>query len=359
MPDNLGYFRLPSIAGDTIVFLTEDDLWTVPRGGGVARRLTANLGPVVGRAMVSPDGEWIAYTGTEEANPEVYVMPAGGGSSRRLTYLGANTAVRGWSPDGRIIFMSDAGRANRGDWHMYTVSPQGGVPERLPVGPATELAYAPDGNGIVLGRQTVDPARWKRYRGGTRGDIWIDVDGDGEFNRLLDAGGNHASPLWVGRRIYFISDHEGIGNIYSCTPAGSDLRRHTDHDTYYARWAATDGRRIVYQNAAEIWILDPNSGASRRVDIDLRSPRIQRNRRFVEAGLFLHAYGVHPEGHSLVMNARGKLHTMPLWEQAVRQFGQRDGVRYRLARWTFDGASIVCISDEGGEEAREVYKNDE
>src|SRR5207245_4194750 len=169
-----------------IVFLTEDDLWTVPRGGGVARRLTANLGPVVGRPIISPDGAWSAYTGTEEATTEVYVMPARGGSSQRLTYLGANTAVRGWTPDGRIIFMSDAGRANRADWHMYTIGPAGGVPERLPVGPATELAYAPDGRGIVLGRQTVDPARWKRYRGGTRGDIWIDDTGTCSFRRRPD-----------------------------------------------------------------------------------------------------------------------------------------------------------------------------
>src|SRR3989442_12734189 len=118
MPDNAGYFRLPSIAGDTIVFLTEDDLWTIPRRGGIARRLTANLGPVVGRPMVSPDGEWIAYTGTEEATAEVYAMPATGGSSHRVTYLGANTAVRGWAPTGRVIFISDAGQPNRGDYNV-------------------------------------------------------------------------------------------------------------------------------------------------------------------------------------------------------------------------------------------------
>ena len=359
MPDadsvNIGYFRLPSIAGDDVIFLTEDDLWTVPSTGGVARRLTANLGPVVGRALVSPDGEWIAYTGTEEATTEVYVMPARGGQSRRLTYLGANTAVRNWTPGGRIVFMSDAGRANRADWHMYTIDPAGGIPERIPVGPATELAFAPDGRGIVLGRQTIDPARWKRYRGGTRGDIWIDASGSGSFRRLLDLNGNLASPMWVGRRIYFLSDHEGVGNLYSCTPAGTDITRHTDHDTYYARWAATDGRRIVYQLAAEIWMYEPNTGASRRVDIDLRSPRIQRNRRFVDAARFLHGYALHPEGHSLALTARGKLHAMPLWEQAVRQYGRRDGVRYRLARFTFDGTAIVCVSDDGGEDAIEVH----
>jgi tricorn protease len=351
---NVGYFRSPSIAGDRVVFLCEDDVWTVPRTGGVARRLTSNLGPV-GRTIVSPDGELIAFTGTEEAHAEVYVMPADGGPARRVTYLGANTAVRGWTPNGRVLFVTDATRANRGDYLISTVDPEGGVPETVPVGPGTELSYAADGKRAVLGRHTIDPARWKRYRGGTRGDIWIDARGGGNFRRLVSVEGNLASPLWVGERIFFLSDHEGIGNLYSCTPTGRDIRRHTDHDTYYARWAHSDGRRIVYQLAAEVWSFDPESDASERIEIDFRSPRVYRNRRFVEAAKYVHGWRVHPEGHSIAVNARGKLHTMPLWEQAVRQYGSRDGVRYRLAQWTHDGASIVCVSDEGGDEAIEVF----
>ena len=64
---NIGYFRSPSIAGDRVVFLCEDDVWMVPRHGGVARRLTSNLGPV-GRTIVSPDGTLIAFTGTEDVS---------------------------------------------------------------------------------------------------------------------------------------------------------------------------------------------------------------------------------------------------------------------------------------------------
>ena len=360
---NTGYFRSPSIAGDRIVFLCEDDVWTVPASGGVARRLTSNLGPV-GRTIVSPDGAYIAFTGTEEAHAEVYVMAADGGPAVRRTYLGANSAVRGWTRDGRVILLTDARTANRGDFAMYTVPADSGLPAEIGVGPANELNYAPDGKGIVLGRNTVDPARWKRYRGGTRGDIWIDATGRKTFKRLVNLEGNLASPLWVATpersggaqgRIYFLSDHEGIGNLYSVLPSGRSLRRHTDHDTYYARWAYSDGARIVYQLAAEIWIFDPASNTSQRVDIDLRSPRIGRNRRFVDASRYLHSWGVHPDGSMLGLAARGKLFAMPNWEQAPRQYGQSDGVRYRLPRFTFDGASIVCVSDDGGEEALEVY----
>ncbi len=351
---NIGYFRSPSIAGDRVAFLCEDDVWAVSSAGGIARRLTSNLGPV-GRTIISPDGQLIAFTGTEEAHTEVYVMPADGGPATRRTYLGATTHVRGWTPGGRVLFMTDAKRANRADYFMYAVDPIEGEPELINVGTATEVAYAPDGQAMVLGRHTVDPARWKRYRGGTRGDIWVDRRGDGNFRRVLDLDGNFGSPMWVGDRVYFLSDHEGIGNLYSCTPAGGDIRRHTDHETYYARWAQTDGRGIVYQLAAEIWSYDPATDTSERIDVDLRSPRIGRNRRFVEAARYLHGYSLPPDGQALCATTRGKLFAMPLWERAPRQYGRRDGVRYRLARWTFDGASIVCVSDEGGEEAIEVY----
>ncbi len=355
---NEGYLRTPSIRGDTIVFVTEDDLWTVNTEGGTARRLTSNLGPV-GRAAISPDGTWIAFTGTEEHHAEIFVMPAGGGPARRLTYLGARSSVEGWAPDGRVLFASDAAQPFAGHRHLYLTAPEGGVPEQLPFGPATEASFAPSGDGVVIGRHTADPARWKRYRGGTRGEAWVDRRGDGTFRRLASLDGNLASPMWLGRRIYFLSDHEGIGNLYSCRADGRDVRRHTDHDEFYARWAKTDGTRIVYQLAAEIWLYDPDDDSTRRVDVDLGSPRVQRNRKFVGAAKFVHDVALHPEGHSLALSARGKLYTMPLWEQAVRQYGVRDGVRYRLPRWTHDAGALVAVSDQGGEEALEVYPADD
>ena len=162
--------------------------------------------------------------------------------------------------------------------------------------------------------------------------------------------------MWIGSRIYFLSDAEGVGNLYSCRPDGADVRRHSDHADYYARHAQTDGTRIVYQCGADIWLFDPASDRTARVDIDVPSHRTQAARKFVPASEHLGAVNVHPAGHSVAVDARGKVFTFPLWEGAVRQHGAADGVRYRLAQWLDDGATLVAIGDGSGEERVEVFE---
>jgi tricorn protease len=345
-----GYYRFPTLHEDTLIFVCEDDLWTVPTSGGIARRLTANLGEVTSPCL-SPDGSRVAFVGREEGQPEVFVMPARGGPPARLTFQGGSQVlIAGWSAEGQIIYASPANQPFRALLNLYSISPEGGEPSRLNYGPARAITFGP-GGAMVIGRNIGDPARWKRYRGGTAGQLWIDPSGSGEFHPLINLKANLASPMWLGERIYFLSDHEGVGNLYSCLADGSDLQRHSDHNDFYARNASSDGRRIVYHAGADLYLFDPASGSSPKIEIDFYSPQVQRNRKFVDAERFLNSWSIHPHGVALSVQSRSYVYSFFNWEGPVIRHGEPDTpARYRLADWLNDGRRLVAVSDAQGEE---------
>ena len=360
-----GYYRYPTIYNEIIVFVSEDDLWSVPAAGGIARRLTSNLGEVT-HPRLSPDGKQLAFVGREEAQSEIYLMPAQGGPARRLTYNGGGQCLcAGWRGD-QILFASNARQPFQQLLWLYTLDPNTLNRVKIPVGPAGAISYGP-GGGMVIGRYTQDPARWKRYRGGTAGQLWIDPDGDGRFHPLIHIEGNLAAPMWIGERIYFISDYEGVGNLYSCLPSGKDLRRHTDHGDYYSRGAASDGQRIVYHAGGNLYLYDPAAQQGRQIQVEFNSPQTQRNRKFVNPTRYLTDWDIHPKGHSLAVATRGQVFTFSNWEGAAILHRERPakathstptGNRYRLPAWLKDGKRVIAVSDEGGEESFVIFNAD-
>ena len=357
--NHAGYYRQPTIAGDTVIFVCEDDLWTVPASGGVARRLTAGVGEC-STPRLSPDGTSVAFVGREEGHPEVYVMPAEGGPATRLTYVGSEAcAVIGWTPDSKeILFASDGRSPFLRHTEGFAVDRNGGQPRDLRLGHLVSIDLAKDGR-VVLGRNNNDPARWKRYRGGTAGELWVDADGKGRFSPLITLPGNAVSPMWLGARVFFLSDHEGIGNLYSCLPDGTGLRRHTDHSEYYVRFPASDGKRIAYSAGGDLYVYDAASDKTAMLEVAAPSTPTQTARRFVDAGPHLEHYAPHPDGRALGLIVRGQPFTMPLWEEAVIHHGAGSSVRYRNAEWLRDGLRFVAVTDEGGAEHVAVYTADE
>ena len=340
-----GYLRHPAISGDTLVFCCEDDLWTVGADGGGARRLTAGSCEYA-HPRVSPDGSFVAFTGADDGPCEVYAMPLAGGTIRRLTYQAARCVVAGWHPEtGEILYASTAEQPAGFGHRLFAVEPRGGATRLLTEGPGYAAAFGPDG-AVVVNRSIADPARRKRYRGGAAGTLWIAPSGFEGFRPLIELPGNLAGPSWIGDRVYFVSDHEGVGNVYSCDASGTGLLRHTDHADYYVRGLSGDGERLVYHCGADLYVLDdPRRGTSRRLEVDTAGSRAQQARRFVDAAEYLESARLSPDGESLALVTRGRMFTMDHWTGPVREHnGGRDGVRLRLPAWLAGGERLVAVA---------------
>lgn len=345
-----GYYRYPTIARDRIAYVCEDDLWSVSAQGGNAVRLTVSFG-TCSFPRLSPDGELIAFISTDEGNPELYVMPARGGEPRRLTFLGSTLAwTTGWSEDGsEIYFVANPTAWYEGETRVFAISKDGGMPRELNLGHARSISYGPSGR-LAIGRNSIDPARWKRYRGGTTGEIWIDVQGTGTFTRLPLPDGNPCWPMWIGERIFFLSDHEGIGNLYSCLVDGGAIRRHTHESEYYVRFPSTDGKRIIHAAGAQIGLYDLETNTASRVEIATHSAAPQTARRFENAAERLEEFAPHPDGTQLAFDSRGQQFIMPLFEGAVIRHGAGSRARTRLTQWFHDGKHLVFVTDVNGYE---------
>jgi tricorn protease len=349
-----GYFRFPTVSGDKVAFTSEDDLWEVPLTGGVARRLTAGRG-TFSRPCYSPGGKWLAFSSAEEGHLEIFVMPAQGGEIKRLTYLGAQSAVAGWQDERTVLFASNAFESQRVPT-TCRITIDGGMPESLRLGPAMNLALGPKG-GVVLERNSFrsDPAHWKRYRGGTAGKLWYADSLDGDFRPLIQLKGNLARPMWIGDRVYFVSDHEGIANLYSCTKDGGALARETDHKDFYVRNPSGDGKTIVYHAGAKLYSFDPAAKARKEIPVEYLSQRTQRQRRFVSSAKNFESGALCPKGELAALTVRGQYHFMRLWDGPVGT-RRETGTRFRLAQFLSDGERIAAVTDKAnGEECLEIY----
>src|ERR1700745_3358674 len=213
-PNRYPLFRKPTVSKTQIAFSYGGDLWVVERNGGGARRPTSDVGIEID-PVFSPDGTMIAFTGEYDGNEDVYVIPAAGGIPKRLTTHPGSDQVVGWTRRGqRILFRSGRDSYSRFT-QLYTVSVSGGLPELLPLPMAVEGSYSPDSSHLAYVPFTNFAESWQRqrglkhYRGGTASPIWIAKLSDSGVEKVPRKDSNDSSPMWLGNKVYFLSDREG------------------------------------------------------------------------------------------------------------------------------------------------------
>ena len=348
-----GYFRFPTIYKNIVVFVSEDDLWTVDVEKPIARRLTSNIANV-SSPIISPDGKLIAYIGNEDGNTEIYLMPINGGISKRLTYEGGHISNITYWDKNNIYYSSSLESPFGREYDLRMVSVKGGLSNNLKYGMIRN--FSKQNKNIVLGKNTGDSARWKRYKGGTAGKLLININGSkSNFKYLLDLNGNICSPMIIKNRVYFISDHEGIANIYSCTLKGDDIKRHTKHKNYYVRNASFNGNQIVYQCGGRLFIYNIDTNENKHVKITYHSSKNEVCRKFVSTSDYLERYSLNNDMTFINVISRGKAYTMGNWDGPVLQHGEKNRIRYNHPCTLKNNKKILLTSDYDNKDYFEIH----
>jgi tricorn protease-like protein len=352
--------RYPDVSRTHIAFSYANDLWLVPREGGVATPLASPPGPE-GFARFSPDGQTIAFMGNYDGNLDLYTIPAGGGVPQRATWHPAAEFLCDWSPDGRLLFYSnrDAGLARL--TQLFLVDTGGGLPQRLPVPYGAAAALSADGRLLAYTPHTRDQRTWKRYRGGMATDIWIFDLGDHASRRITDWEGTDTLPMWHGRKVYYLSDAgpEHRLNIWMYDTDGGSREQITffrDHDVKWPSIGA--GWDVVFQNGSDLFLLDLRTKVARPVEVTIPGDRPTIRPRSVDVSKHARWWQISPTGKRAVVEARGDIWTAPAEHGSPRNLTRTSGAAERYGSWSPDGRWIAYFSDASGEYELSLIQSD-
>lgn len=341
---NQGYLSQPTISNTHIAFISDDDLWLVSRAGGTAQRLTSHRGHLSSPCF-SPDGKWLAYISTDTSvEADVYIMPAHGGEARRLTWIGASR-ITGWKDNETLYFLSGIEGYPRREAHVYELNINTQDFKKINLGPASFYHKGKDFQ--VLARNSGDSARWKRYQGGTAGVVWTQ-QGKGRFQRILqNIKTNIAKPEVIEKNIYFISDHEGVANVYMTDLKGQKVKRLTQHTEYFCRHIRSAGHTLVYQCGAEIYTYDVDSGVETKVNISCATTAVQSAVRFENWSRYFGYADVNTFTSEISVITRGHLFQLPPFSGAVKELDQQKNIRYAHPSYNFDSSKLMVAGSIG------------
>ena len=342
--------RTPTVSSTQIGFAYANNIWVVPRSGGSARRLTSFQGQTA-NPHFSPDGQWIAFSGEYAGNFDVYIVPSEGGEPRRLTWHPGADLVEGWTHDGRSILFS----STRGTWapsgapRFWTVSAEGGVEEPMVLPRAYQGKISPDGTRIAYRMNNSWDEERRNYRGGQNRPIWIVDLKTYDLVSPPWTDSKDLYPVWVEDSVFFISDRDGIQNIWEYQTKTKKLTQITKFNDFDVKSMDSGAGTVVFEQAGYVHELDPKSGKSKIVNIVAAGDFPWMMPNWEDVTNRLTNMALSPTGKRVVVEARGEIFTIPADKGDVRNLTNSSGSAERDPAWSPDGKFVSYFSDKSGE----------
>ena len=345
--------RSPSSSQEHIAFAYASDIWLANKKGDYPRRLTVHEG-VEENPILSPDGKWVAFTANYDGNYDVYVLPVEGGNPKRLTFHPSLDRVRGWNGD-KVIFASYRESFSQRFSKLFEVNLKGGFPRALPMPEAHQGTISPNGKYTAYIKNP-DPTEstgtyrpFKGYRGGNTPKVWIFDNQTFEIEEVPHGNAINTHPVWLGNKLYFLSDRDGITNIYTYNQKDQSVRKISSHRDFDVKTLHSNGKELIYEQGGQIVLFDPNGGISEQIHVFIKPDLPTRRVRYENAQDNISNFAVSPTGKRALFEARGDVFSVPKEKGDVRNLTQTPGVFERYPAWSPDGKSIAYFSDASGE----------
>ncbi len=342
--------RTPTVSSTQIGFAYANNIWVVPRSGGSARRLTSFQGQT-GNPHFSPDGRWVAFSGEYAGNFDVYIVSSEGGEPRRLTWHPGADLVEGWTPDGKSILFS----STRATWspsgapRFWTVSAEGGVEEPMVLPRAYQGKISTDGTRVAYRMNNSWDEERRNYRGGQNRPIWIVDLKTYDLVTPPWTDSKDINPVWVDDSVFFISDRDGVANVWEYQTKSKKLAQITKFTDFDVKSMDSGAGTIVFEQAGYVHELDPKNGKTRIVNIVAAGDFPWMMPNWEDVSNRLTNMALSPTGKRVVVEARGEIFTIPADKGDVRNLTNSSGSAERDPAWSPDGKFVSYFSDKSGE----------
>jgi tricorn protease len=341
----------PAICKTHIAFIYAEDLWVANLDGSNPVRLTIDEG-IESNPSFSPDGKLIAFSAQYDGNTDVYVIPADGGIPKRLTWHPGDDYVRGFTPDGaNVLFISQRSVFTDRFTQFFVVPVNGGYPTRLEIPNGYSASYSPDGQSLAYTPLAPASNQWKNYRGGRISNIWLYSFSDNSVVKIPQPkeGCNDSYPIWIGNKIFFISDRNGEFNLFSFDYTTNEILQLTDYSDFPILNASEGDEKIVFEQAGYLHIYDLKSNSVRRLSIGIATDLLELRPRYINGNKYVRSVDISPSGSRVVFDFRGEIITLPAEKGDPRNITITPGVHETNPSWSPDGKIIAFFSDESGE----------
>ena len=368
--DEARLLRCPAIHANQVVFTCAGDLYTVDRNGGVARKLTNDENGYEMFARFSPDGKHIAFTGQYDGNTEVYLIPAEGGIPKRLTFtatlgrddisdrMGPNNIVMTWKDNENILFRSRKQTFNDFKGQLFLVNVNGGLPEELPLPVGGFCSYSPDKARLAYNRVFREFRTWKYYKGGMADDIWIYDFKTKQTENLTNNIVQDIFPMWVGDKIYFMSERERPTNLYCYNLNTKETKKVTNFTEFDCKFPSLGDDAIVFENGGFLYVFDLVTQKTNKITIHINDDFVNARSSLKDASKIINSSSLSPDGKRVAFDARGDVWTVPAKTGITKNLTHSSGVHERNVNWSPDGQYIAYVSDKTGEDEIYLQKQD-